>query len=142
MGGPDEKIVAFQRPKDSGSQTVMQSKVMEGITMREPLREERAQSMGGLMRQVASYRNSQNALGYSFRYYSTQMERDAKVRLLQVNGIAPTTENIRNGTYPFTVKVYMATAGKPTLATQKLMDWFVSPQAQQLIADVGYVPLR
>ena len=141
VGGKDERIIPFQRPGNSGSQTVMLSKVMQGLEMRKPLETERASGMGGLVRRVANYQNVSNALGYSFRYYASQMDKNEKLRLLAINGIAPTVENIRNGSYPFTVDVYMVTTGKPSANTQKLIDWFLSPQGQKLVEDVGYVAI-
>ncbi|GKX60043.1 PstS family phosphate ABC transporter substrate-binding protein [Leminorella grimontii] len=141
VGGRDENIIPFQRPVNSGSQTVMLSKVMQGLAMRKPLETERASGMGGLVRRVANYQNVSNALGYSFRYYASQMDKNEKLRLLSVNGVAPTVENIRNGSYPFTVDVYMVTTGKPSANTQALIDWFLSPQGQKLVEDVGYVAM-
>lgn len=64
-----------------------------------------------------------------------------QIKLLAINGITPTEENIRNGTYPYIVEAYMVTCENPTPETQKLVDWFLSPQGQQLVQDVGYVPL-
>lgn len=142
VGGPDARIVAYQRPADSGSQTVMTAKVMQGTPMVTPLEEEVAQGMGGLVRQVAAYRNAARSLGYSFRYYATQMKADEPVRLLAIDGVAPTPENIRAGRYPLTVDVFMVTRQNPPPNAQRLMDWFLSDAGQKLIADVGYVPLR
>ncbi|MCM5477491.1 ABC transporter ATP-binding protein, partial [Escherichia coli] len=36
---------------------------------------------------------------------------------------------------------YMVTRENPTPETQKFVDWFISQQGQQLVEDVGYVPL-
>ncbi|MDA6933167.1 hypothetical protein OSL75_12745, partial [Escherichia coli] len=58
-----------------------------------------------------------------------------------LNGVAPTEENIRNGTYPYIVDAYMVTRENPTPETQKFVDWFISQQGQQLVEDVGYVLL-
>lgn len=60
---------------------------------------------------------------------------------MAINGVAPTEENIRNGTYPYIVDAYMVTRENPTPETQKFVDWFISQQGQQLVEDVGYVPL-
>lgn len=90
---------------------------------------------------VAEYRNTHNAIGYTFRYYATQMHSNKEIKLLAINDVAPTVENIRNGSYPYTVDVYMVTREHPTAETQNLVDWFLSPQGQQLVQDVGYVPL-
>lgn len=142
VGGNNETIMAFQRPENSGSQTVMLAKVMRDDKMREPLQEEKVRSMGGAVRRVATYRNAAQSIGYSFRYYATQMQNQAAIKLLSVDGIAPTVENIRSGTYPFTVDVFMVTAGEPTPAARKFMDWVLSPLGQKLIQDTGYVPLK
>jgi phosphate transport system substrate-binding protein len=142
IGGKDETIMAFQRPANSGSQTVMLAKVMQGEKMREPLQEEKVKSMGGAVKRVASYRNATQSIGYSFRYYATKMQNSADIKLLAVNGIEPSVENIRNGVYPFTVDVFMVTAGEPKSSTRKLMDWMLGAVGQKLIQDTGYVPLK
>jgi phosphate transport system substrate-binding protein len=61
------------------------------------------------------------------------------VKLISVNGIAPSEENIRNGTYPFTVDVYAVTARTSNPHAQDLIDWMLSPQGQELIEKAGYV---
>ena len=131
----------FQRPEGSGSQTIMLAAVMKQEKMRKPLETERISEMQGLIRNVASYQNSTNALGYTFRYYSTQMHHSDNLRLLAVNGIAPTAENIRSGKYPYTVTVYMVSAGRPDAQVQKIIDWFLSAQGQKMVAETGYIPL-
>jgi phosphate transport system substrate-binding protein len=141
VGGSDKSMMAFQRPENSGSQTVMLTKVMGKEAMRAPLQEARAKGMGTAVKRIASYRNDVQSIGYSFRYYVTRMNKGA-VRLLAIDGIEPNAENIRNGTYPYSVDVYMVTAGEPKPATRKLMDWMLSPPGQKLVHDTGYVPIK
>lgn len=141
VGGSNTRIYPYQRPQGSGSQTIMLAAVMGEDKLRKPLETESFNDMLGLLRRVANYQNSANSLGYTFRYYATQLHSDSDLRLLAVNGVAPTVENIRNGKYPYTIDVYMVTAGKPSLKSQQLIDWFLSEQGQKLIADVGYIPL-
>jgi phosphate transport system substrate-binding protein len=140
VGGAAGKILPFQRPSDSGSQTIM-LKVMGETPLRRPLREEVIAGMGRLMYAVARYRNLPAALGYSFRFYATDMNPLPGVRLLAIDGVEPTAENIRNGRYPLTFDVYMVSARPLSENTQKLRDWFLSSEGQRLIADAGYVPL-
>jgi phosphate transport system substrate-binding protein len=142
VGGRDEQIIPFQRPEDSGSQTVMQAKVMQGRTMAAPLRDEQVDGMGGILSEVAEYRNSTAAIGYSFRWYATVMNGNPGIRLLAIDGVAPTPENIRNGSYPYTVDVYAVTAGTTNPNAAKVVDWVVSDEGQALIEKVGYVGLR
>jgi phosphate transport system substrate-binding protein len=141
VGGRNAKILAFQRNENSGSQTVMQE-FMQGTPLRPPLKEEIFYGMKGLMLALAEYRNRENALGYSFRFYATRMNPSRDVRLLSIDGIAPSEENIRNRSYPLIHDVYIVTARPLSENAQKLRDWFLSAEGQQLIADVGYVPLE
>ena len=84
VGGPWNKILPYQRPENSGSQTVMQNKVMKGITMLEQTKETYAGGMGDIISQVASYKNAKNALGYSFMYYSSEMIKNNHILRLMV----------------------------------------------------------
>lgn len=139
VGGRSEAIVPFQRPENSGSQTVMLARVMQGETMRRPLHEEVAQAMGGLVRRVADYRNAPQSLGYSFRYYTTHMQDAKSVRLLAIDGIEPTAANVRSGAYPYTVDVFMVTTNRSRPGTARLREWLAGPRGQQLVEEAGYV---
>jgi len=141
VGGNNEKIIAFQRPQNSGSQTIMEAKVMQGRPMATPLKEESASGMGDILSSVADYRNSPGAIGYSFRWYATVMNAKAGLKLLSIDGVAPSVENIRNGSYPFTVDVHAVTAGTTNPNVPKLLDWVRSAEGQALIEQVGYVGL-
>lgn len=142
VGGDSRDIEVWQRPEDSGSQSTMMAKVMKETPMLPPKETEVARGMGGVIRKVAEYQNGKGAIGYTFRYYATKMNASAGIKLLAIDGIAPTKETIRNGSYPFAVDVYMVTRENPTAETQRLVKWFLSPQGQALVEDVGYVPLH
>jgi len=142
VGGTPGKIMAFQRNKNSGSQTAMLRNVMHETPMRNPLEIEYYSGMGELLYAIANYRNLGKAIGYSFRYYATVMNSVPGIRLLAVDGVAPTVENIRNGSYPFTEDFYIVTTRPLSKNASKLRDWFLSDEGQQFIAQVGYVPIR
>ena len=140
LGGPDERILAFQRPENSGSQTTM-LRIMQGEAMVRPLREEYHQGMGGIVLAVADYRNYENALGYSFRWYVTVLFSNPDIRLLAIDGIEPTPENIRNGAYPFITSILAVTARPLSPQSRNLLDWILGPEGQDLLERVGHVPL-
>ena len=141
-GGTDERILAFQRPGYSNIQAFMLEEVMEGGRISRPLREEWDTRTHGIRTRVAAYRNYTAAIGYSFRYFVTGMRPHNGVKILAVDGIAPTPENIRNGTYPFSVNVYAITAGPVSENTERLIQWILSEQGQAFIELCGIVPLR
>ena len=139
VGGNKERIMPFQRPENSGSQTIMVVMVMRDKTLPTPILEEYAAGMGGVINQVAEYRNYSSAIGYSFRYFATGMKPNDNIKLLAIDEVSPTIENIRNGTYPFTVDVYAVTTNSTNENTEKLIQWILSEQGQNFIEDSGYV---
>ena len=146
VGGKNQKIRPFQRAEDSGSQTSLQ-KLMAGLPLMEPEEEDRIAGMGGIIREVASYRNYHNALGFSFRYYSTEMVQNGDIRLLALNGIEPTRETIRDGSYPIASEFYAVTCapiGSPAPEVSNpylssFLDWILSEEGQFLVEKTGYV---
>jgi len=139
VGGHDEAITPFQRPEESGSQTAMLAMVMKDRAMARPLKDERVSGMGGIVNEVAGYRDMSGAIGYSFRWYATVMNSNPNVRLLTIDGVAPTAANIRNGSYPLTGDVNVVTAGSTNPNVHKLIDWTQSAQGQALMEKTGYV---
>lgn len=140
MGGNDQSIRAFQRPENSGSQTALQ-KIMGDTPLQAAPREDVAEGMGGIISRVSDYYNFNNALGYSFLFYCTEMTAKKEIKLLNINDIAPNHANIRSGKYPFTNEFYAVTiAGRESENTRKLLDWVQSPQGQELVLKTEYVP--
>ena len=136
----DERILPFQRNRGSGSQTMLE-KIMGECPIMPPLKEDRVGGMGGIINDVADYRNRKEALGFSFRFFATEMFRNREIKLLSVDGIAPTRENIRNGTYPFLSDFCVITARPRSENTRKIVDFLLSPAGRELIEKTGYTAL-
>ena len=149
LGGKNQRIRPYQRAENSGSQSAL-LRLMEGLPLMEPEKEDRIAGMGGIITQVASYRNHKNAIGFSFRFYSTEMVENQQIRLLTLNGVAPTKETIRSGEYPISSNFYAVTAspiGEPAPEERNadlraLIDWILSEQGQELIEKTGYVGVK
>ena len=148
VGGKNGKILAFQRPENSGSQTMMEY-FMGDTPLKAPLEAEYESAMDGVIRRTAEYENSSSALGYSFRYYTTIMmtnsgEDVAGIKLLSVDGVYPDTETIRSGEYPYTTQLYAITTNdrmKEKDTIEPFLAWMTGPQGQQIVADTGYVAI-
>lgn len=63
----------------------------------------------GIISQTAVYQNKSNAIGFSFCHFSEVMVRNGKIKNISVEGIAPTMENIKDGTCPFVNEFYAIT---------------------------------
>ncbi len=141
VGGKNEAIRAFQRDEGSGSQTALE-RLMEGRELIEPLQEDVISGMGGIITQTADYRNYGNALGFSFRYYSTEMVQNNQIKLLALNGVMPSKENIINDTYPISNVFYAVTLKNNDNPNIPLfLKWILSEEGQRIVDEVGYVSL-
>ena len=177
VGGNDRPIRPYQRQANSGSQTAMIKEVMKGENLAPTIMLPRSRAMAGIVYEVAQYQNHEDAIGYSFRFFTEEMMRNTfeadyfqlmidliprndhdsceiiekyqremeramqPIKLLAVDGITPSEENIRNGTYPFTVNLYAVVRGdrRSNPHVQELIDWILSPQGQELVEKTGYV---
>ena len=147
LGGEKLRIQAFQRPKNSGSQTMMEY-FMGDTPLREPLKVEYELSMDGVIEQVADYQNKDSSIGYSFRYYVSIMDADtsasnAGIKILAVDGLYPDEENIRNGNYPMTTELYAITlADNPNEHITQFINWMIGDQGQKIVSETGYVSIQ
>lgn len=142
VGGGYNEIVPFQRNSNSGSQTLMEQTVMKGITLMDSPKTV-ISSMDGLIDAIASYDNSEKALGYSVYYYAKQMYNKDTIKLISVDGVIPDNKNISSGKYPFTTGYYaVLKKSSPTDASsRKLLKWILGKDGQTLAEKSGYVPL-
>jgi phosphate transport system substrate-binding protein len=144
ISGVDEPVIAYQRPENSGSQTILQA-IMKGDTIMRPVLEGEYISGGmfGHIRMVASdFYNYNCAIGYSFLFYVNQMAGIAGIKALSVDGFPPNKQAIQNNSYPFTQIVFAVTTGNESENTKKFIEWILSPQGQELAEKTGYIPLK
>ena len=142
VGGADAEIVAYQRNETSGSQVMMENVVMDGQLMTDAPKEYRPSEMGALVDEVASYRNSAGAIGYSVYYYVTEMYLREGVKLLAIDGVAPSNETIASGEYPYTQYNYAVIRKdeREDSPARQLFDFLTTPEGKALMAAQGYVP--
>ena len=82
-------------------------------------------------------------IGFSFRYYVEGLVKNGKVKMLAINGIYPDKNNIANKKYPLVSDIVLVyAANNPNPNVQKFIDWAVSEEGQQIVAQSGYVPLK
>ena len=91
----------------------------------------------------ADYRNLPNAIGYALRSECMKLVDDGMIRLLSVDGVAPTDENIASGAYPYAETLYAVTlAGNDNPNVAALIDWIRSPQGAALAERTGFAPIE
>lgn len=140
VGGADRQIHAYTRNRNSGREELMEKLVMQGrkiITGGDRM----LMSMVGTIEGVS---RNPNSIAYSVYYYEHVMSPQAKNKLLAINGVQPTPDNIANRTYPLTAEFYVVTRKGIDRSTPaaRLRDWLLTDEGQQLIAASGYVPVK
>ena len=139
VGGRNEEIAAFQRNEGSGSQSMLQRFMGDTPIMEAPT-EMVNTMMSGIIEQVSSYRSKSNSIGFSFRYYVEGIIQNPDIKVLSVDGVAPTAENIRNGSYPIVTPMYAVTYEENTNENvDLLLEWILSEEGQYIIEETGYV---
>lgn len=141
LGGEPQELYAYQRPHGSGSQTAMEEMVMQGLEIQEVEENYISEGMSDAVRQIGNYDNGPGAIGYSYLYYVNTLVENSGIKVLSIDGIAPTDENLQSGAYPFTVNYY-AVYRKGDANTEAFVQWLVGEEGQKAVAQAGYVTLR
>ena len=141
VGGDDAPIEAFQRNENAGSQALMLKLVMQDTPMMDAPETYIVSSMGGLMEAVKGYDNSANAIGYSVYYYANDMQMAQGLKILSIDGVAPSAETIRSGEYPHRNAYYCVIPAKAAADAPNriLYEWLMTEEGQRLVAAEGYV---
>ena len=98
---------------------------------------------GGACVGAVDYRNLPNAIGYALRRDCLALLEAGEIRLLSVDGAAPTDENIESGAYPWALTLYavrLKDNDNPNVLA--LLDWIRSEQGGELIRKTGFVPVN
>lgn len=124
LGGYNKEIIPLQRNESSGSQTAFLS------------------FMNGEKTISKSLNIFGSAIGYSFRYYVEDVVKNGNVKMISLNGVYPSKENIKNKSYPIVSSFYAVHSSKNTNPNvKKVVDWMKLDVAQEIINEVGYVGL-
>lgn len=138
--GSGTEIHTYQRNRNSGSQELMEALVMGDLEMIESP-DMILDSMIGPINAIA---DDPLGIGYSVYYYASFMFPHDFIKLIGVDGIAPSSANIANRSYPLTTEVYaVIREGMPPESTAVMLrNWLLSDDGQAVVEESGYVPIR
>ena len=121
----------------------MMLRFMGDTPIMEPETVEVIGGMGGIINEVADYKNKSNSIGFSFRYYVEGIIQNPDIKVIAVDGIYPSVDNIKQGMYPIIAPVYAVTyKGNTNENVDKLIEWVLSDEGQYIIEETGYVGVR
>ena len=144
LGGNDAAIEAYQRDQNSGSQTAMENMVMQGeaIGSYQTVGIYFQNEMAALVQKIGGYESTENGVGYTYKYYLDELYRDDSVKILSIDGVYPSDENLRNGAYPLTTRYFgVIREGDEKKAGGLFLDWMLSAEGQRCVRQAGYIPI-
>lgn len=143
VGGADQSILAFQLPEESEPQRLMRE-FMSGdhIALMSPLTFDAPIGKAGTQKVLSKYINAEGAIGYTYRYYLTELQQEKNVKIISVDNVYPTVDAIVNNEYPVTTYFCVSKISSNTNQnTQRVIDFLLSNEGQTLIEKAGYCPL-
>lgn len=140
VGGEDLEIKAYQREQNSGSQTAMEQMVMQGKKLLSPINAKVHFGMGRLVDAVAEYQNGPASIGYTYYYYINNLYKNENIKVINIDGVAPTNDNLISGAYPFSTSYYaVMRKDEPQNSSARILrDYLLTPEGQELVAMAGY----
>jgi phosphate transport system substrate-binding protein len=144
VGGEDRPIVRLSRETNSGThvyflETVIRlgSKKNKDIFSADTLL---LPSSEGIISEV---RDNPNAIGYDGLGYITPEVKVVSVAPANGKpGVMPSIETVNAKQYPISRDLYMYTAKEPSGAIKTYLDWILSPEAQAIVKELGFVPIK
>jgi phosphate transport system substrate-binding protein len=144
VGGDDRPIVRLSRETNSGThvyflETVLRLGSDEDKTLfsRDTLL---LPSSEGI---IAEVRQNPNAIGYDGLGY---VPKDLKmIAIAEKEGgayVLPSIETVNDKTYAIARDLYMYTDGEPTGIVKEYLDWIMASEAQEIVAELGFVPVN
>ncbi len=143
VGGDDRPIVRLSRETNSGThvyflETVLRLGDSKSTLLFDP-RTLLLPSSEGITTEV---RDNPNAIGYDGLGYVTH-----EVKVLRIASdpagpyVLPSAQSVNEGTYPISRDLYMYSNGAPQGLLKTYVDWILSPTAQEIVLDLGFVPV-
>ena len=142
VGGEDRPIVKLSRETNSGTHVYF----LETVLRLNSKEDKTLFSMDTLLLPssegiIAEVRQNPNAIGYDGLGYVPD---DLKmIAIAETEGgayVLPSIPTVNDKTYPIARDLYMYTDGQPEGLLKEYLDWILSDEAQQIVADLGFVP--
>ena len=97
--------------------------------------------MSGLIEQIGQYENRNNSIGFTYKYYIDTLYKNDAIKILSIDGVYPSNDNLRADTYPYTAKYY----GVIRLEDEQnvgglFLQWITGAEGQRSIQQAGYIP--
>lgn len=132
LGGPDAEIDVISREEGSGTRSSFDKLVLNGEKL---CPKALFQNSNGTIREAVASDLS------SIGYVSIGLVNE-KVKAVSFDGVAPTNENVKKGSYHLSRPVYFLTKGEPTPAAKRFIDYVLSEAPQKMLEKEGLIAAK
>jgi phosphate transport system substrate-binding protein len=137
VGGRDEKILLYSRENSSGTYAYFKEHVLENADYYPT-----AQTLPGTAAVINAVARDTRGIGYGGIAYGKGIKHLRVRKDEKSPAVEPSMENVLQGKYPISRFLYWYLAGQPAGDIQKLAQWVVSKEGQEVVEKVGYYPLN
>lgn len=144
VGGNDSPIVLVSRETNSGTHVYfLEEVVRRSESDSTDIFAPQTLLMPSSVGITSEIRRNPNAIGYDGLGYVDQEHEKILAVALDDNSpfVMPSAETASDNSYPLSRNLFMYTAGVPSGAVADYLTWILGPQGQQIVADLGFVPL-
>lgn len=143
IGGEDRPIVRLSRETNSGTHVYFLETVLRlGSSEDKTLFSTDTLLLPSSEGIIAEVRQNPNAIGYDGLGYVPE---DLKmIAIAEEEGgayVLPSIPTVNDKTYPIARDLYMYTDGQPTGIVKEYLDWVLDMEAQEIVAELGFVPV-
>ena len=144
VGGEDRPIVRLSREVNSGTHVYfLETVVRRGDSDAQIFFSTDTLLLPSSEGIIAEVRQNPNAIGYDgLGYVPEDLKMIAIAPEVSEAYILPSISTVNDKSYPIARDLYMYTNGEPTGVIKEYLDWILSPEAQQIVADQGFVPVK
>jgi len=146
VGGDDRPIVRLSRETNSGTHVYFLETVLRLGDKTNPTLFSTdtllLPSSEGIINEV---RQNPNAIGYDgLGYVPPDLMNSVIAVARDASGpyVIPSIATVNDNSYPVARDLYMYTAGEPAGAIKDYINWILSPEAQAIVADLRFVPIK
>ena len=144
VGGNDEPIILVSRETNSGTHVYfLEEVVRKGEKDNSDIFAPQTLLMPSSVGITSEVRRNPKAIGYDGLGY-VDPEHEKVLAVAPEAGepyVLPTVATAADNSYPLSRGLFMYTAGEPSGALADYLDWIKSPDGQQIVIDLGFVPL-
>lgn len=144
VGGENRPIVCLSRESNSGTHVYFLETVIRlGDKNNKALFSPSTLLLPSSEGIIAEVHDNPNAIGYDgLGYITSDVKLIAVAAKKDSDYILPSVQTVNDNLYPISRDLYMYTHGEPSGAVKKYLDWILEPQAQQIVSDSGFVPIK